>query len=586
MLFVITLVAWATDVVWLGLSARGWLLLGLRALSALTVLPLLLATLRPEPPPWLERAKLLLLGAFPVLYQLIFTLKPTSMVLQGGVMVLIWLVLSLVITVPLRLKHLVGLATLAVYGADLMYLWAQHGAAYGKPNEHIAIWLISVFAVLGLSWWPLSSEERSWREFSMREALRREVELRERHESELEASRDRAERAAVEAQQAASRAEFENRMRSAFVANISHDLRTPMAGILGLIELLRETPLNEEQVHYVETIRSSNQTLLALLNDILDFSRIEDGKLPLALSTTALDRALSAPVELLRSLADRKGVELRVELDEGLPSHVLLDTARVQQILLNLLGNAIKFTTKGAVTLRAGMTQRDNASWLRVEVKDTGIGFSDEQKERLFQRFSQVDLSVARHFGGSGLGLAICKGLVELMGGSIDAEGSPGEGARFWFEIPVEIAAAPAPTPPAMAPPRLRVLLAEDNPINQLVLATMLKKLGQDAMCVGNGQQALASLQSERFDVVLMDIQMPIMDGIEATSQLRASGGPNQQTVVVALTAGATPEERVACQQAGIDALYSKPIEMDRLRQLLCDEGARASARRAAHSHE
>jgi CheY-like chemotaxis protein len=271
---------------------------------------------------------------------------------------------------------------------------------------------------------------------------------------------------------------------------------------------------------------------------------------------------------------------MKLEFDPKLPRFALVDPARLQQILINLLGNALKFTQSGSVTLKAEpRLWAGRRGTLRVEVVDTGIGFSEEQGARLFQRFSQAEASTAQRFGGSGLGLSICKGLVTLMNGSIGATSEVGEGACFWFEIPIEESAPPSDGKELAHVPVMRVLLAEDNPVNQMVLSLMLQKLGQTVRVASDGQEALRLLTTERFDMAILDVQMPLMDGDEVTRRLRSLSGRSSMTYIVALTAGATAEQMDKYKAAGVDAVYTKPIDIDRLRRLLAKEGVRATVR-------
>jgi signal transduction histidine kinase/ActR/RegA family two-component response regulator len=585
-------VAWLTDYAIVGLSPRGALLLGLRILSGLLVVPLLVATFTRRPPRWLVPARLVVLGGAPAALIVIFTVKPTHILAQGWSVVLALTATQVAIRAPLRYKVSLGLATIAAYCAHLAFLVGRLGASYARPNEILTVLIAAVACVAIVPILPHRLAEQRFREFVMRRRLQAEIELRAERERALSSARADAERAEREAREQGARAdaaarearealeklEGEAAMRAELYANMSHELRTPMAGILGLVDLLRETGLTEEQLGYIETIRASNQTLIALLNDVIDFSRIEEGKLPLAPISAPLEDTLRAPADLLRVTCRRKGIELRIELDPRLPRFARVDPVRLQQILINLLGNAVKFTQQGSVTLRVGLrgwAERRGA--LRVEVLDTGVGFSREQGARLFQRFEQAEASTAQRFGGSGLGLSICKGLVALMGGAIGASGEPGGGACFWFEIPIEETAPPSDTGDLASVPAMRILLAEDNPVNQMVLSLMLKKLGQTVRVASDGEEALRLLTKERFDMAILDMQMPLLTGDEVTRRLRGLSGAAAITHVVALTAGASPEEEARCTAAGIDAFYTKPIDLDRLRRLLAREGARAT---------
>ena len=565
--------AWFANYTALGFSRQGLLILGLNVLSSLAALPWLAATFSRRPPSWQNAAKLSYIACSTFGTIAVCELNPTHVATQGWGMVAAWTLVSLLIRVPLRPKLALNFATFATYVVQLSHMTATRGDRYATPHDVAVVLVVGALAAFVLPWVPRRLEEQRLREF----VIRRRLEQRER---ELVEAKDRADRAADEAQRAARKAEREARLRTELFANMTHDLRTPMAGILGIVELMRDTPLTEEQAGFIETIRASNQTLLSLLDDVIDFARLEEGKLPVVLVAAPLYETLKRPAELMRVAAERKGLALRVELPLDLPAHVKLDPARVQQILLNLLGNAVKFTQHGSVTLRArARLDEGGRGTLRVEVQDTGIGFTDEQADRLFQRFSQAEDGTAQRFGGSGLGLSICKALVELMGGTLGADGKPGRGARFWFEIPVEKSQPPSGAGAGSAVPSMRVLLAEDNPVNQLVISSMLKKLGQEVTVAGDGEQTLRLLLEERFDLAIMDMRMPVMDGEEVTRRLRGDERAGA-TYVVALTASAAAEQQAEYRAAGVDAVYTKPIDMERLRHLLIKEGAASEARR------
>ncbi len=588
---------WFVDYQAMGVSSSSLVLLGARALTGLSALPLLIATFAFRPPAWLVRAKLLFVGGFPALLIVVLTLHPTHVNSQGWAMVVTWALLHTCILAPLKPKLALGALTFALYGAHLFYLNGKLHGAYGTTSEMLAVLACAVPVIAGLPWLPHRMEQRRLRELVTRVELEREVALRTEQQRALEIAKEAAESAvreakeqkaradasAEEARTAVRKAEQEGKLRSQLFANMSHDLRTPMAGILGLVDLMRATKLTEEQSGYVETIRASNQTLLALLNDVIDFARIDEGKLPLTAVPVSLDETMRSPAALLRVSAERKGLLLRVDLAEDLPRFVKLDPVRVQQILLNLLGNALKFTEAGSVTLRVSTTRWvDRRGWLRVEVEDTGIGFSAEQRARLFQRFRQAEDTTSQRFGGSGLGLSICSGLVSLMSGTLGAESEPGKGARFWFELPVEETVAPSDRDSLAEVPEMKTLLAEDNPVNQMVISLMLKKLRQGVSVASDGKQALRMLTDQRFDLAIMDMQMPLLDGDEVTRRLRMLSGSASMTYIIALTASVTAEQRDKYSAAGVDAIYTKPIDMDGLRYMLAKEGPRAMARRNA----
>lgn len=362
-------------------------------------------------------------------------------------------------------------------------------------------------------------------------------------------------------EQAKARAEALAGAKSQFVANMSHELRTPMNGVLGLSELLSATLLSETQAAYVEGIRGSGSALLAIIDDVLDFSRLEARRIRLRLEPVDLVRLSGEVVTLLRPLAQRKGLELRrmVTLPES--GRWLGDEARIKQILFNLLGNAIKFTERGWVELSVAPL---STGGVRLAVTDTGIGIPETAIGTLFEMFSQADNSDSRRHGGAGLGLAISRQLALLMGGGISCQSEPGRGSVFICELPL-VAGADRPTPetPPPAVPsrnllRGRVLLAEDNPVNRMVAAGLLRKLGLDVSLASNGREAVAQQLAGGFDIILMDCQMPDMDGYEATARLRAAGV--DRTPIIALTASVLPEDRERCLAAGMNDHLAKPV--------------------------
>jgi signal transduction histidine kinase/FixJ family two-component response regulator len=575
--FVANAGAWFSNYSLLGFSRLGLLVLCVNVLSAIAALPWVVSTFARQPPRWLDAAKLTYIGVATGGTVAIFELNPTHISMQGWGIVAHWTLVGLLIRVPIRAKLALNGAFFALFVAHLLHLVAERGDRYAATHEIAVVLICGALAAFLLPWVPHRLEEHRFREFTIRRRL-------EKRERELTDEKQRADRAAEDARRGAQDAAREARLRTELFANMSHDLRTPMAGILGIVELMRDTPLTAEQASFLETIRASNQTLLSLLDDVIDFARIEEGKLPIAAVAVPLAETLRRPTELMRVAAERKGLAMHVDVPAEMPRYVKLDPARVQQILFNLLGNAVKFTQHGSVSVRARATIGEAGhGTLRVDIEDTGIGFTDEQARRLFQRFSQAEDSTAHKFGGSGLGLSICKGLIQLMGGAIGAEARPGRGARIWFEIPTETAQAPSGATVGTKVRAMRVLLAEDNPVNQLVLSSMLQKLGQEVVVAGDGAQALRLLTDERFDLAIMDMKMPVMDGEEVTRRLRSGEGRAAGMYVVALTASATAEQQAEFRAAGVDAVYTKPIDLDRLRHMLVKEGAAAEARAAGH---
>ena len=374
----------------------------------------------------------------------------------------------------------------------------------------------------------------------------------------------RANRKALEQAQAAALEASE--AKSALLAMMSHELRTPMNGVLGLAHALRGARLEGRHARYLEMIETSGQGLMTILNDILDLSKIEAGKLELDVAPFDLP-ALAAQIRLLWSeTAQAKGIDLALEVDPATPAWVAGDAARVRQILLNLVSNALKFTEAGRVLIRISPGEADE---ILLSVSDTGIGISAEQQARLFAPFVQGDRSTARRFGGTGLGLAICRDLAALMGGSIAVRSAPGEGSTFTLRLTLRPVDGPSPDQsktcalPSLT--GLRVLIVDDNTVNQVVACAVLEAAGIEVTAVGDGQAALARLGAERFDMVLMDVHMPVMDGVEAVRRIRAGEGGRVDIPVVALTADAMVGDAERLLAKGFDDAHPKPIAPARL---------------------
>jgi len=385
--------------------------------------------------------------------------------------------------------------------------------------------------------------------------------------AELEAEHTRI----VEEKQSAD-AEIEAKAR--FLANMSHELRTPLNGVIGLTQELEGMPLSAEAMEIIRTIRSSGDTLLRVISDVLDFARIEAGNLELEIAPFEIRRCILESTRLFRAVGAEKGLRLSCQLAPELPEWVDGDGSRLRQVLLNLVSNAVKFTHTGEVALTAEVVAEDEDSHtIAVEVRDTGVGIPPEQVPRLFTSFHQADTSISRRFGGTGLGLAISSRLVSLMGGTIEVESTVGVGSRFRFTARLGRAENPAPSrhAPEQVPGagHLQVLVAEDNPVNQRVLVKQLKKLGIRADVVADGAQAITAALRQRYDLVLMDLQMPEVDGITATIEIRQRAPSDRQPLIFAVTAHAMAEYRDTCINAGMDGYLTKPVDSEKLRSLI-----------------
>ena len=385
-------------------------------------------------------------------------------------------------------------------------------------------------------------------------------------------ARDVTDRLAVEAgmQSAREAAEAANRTKSDFLANMSHEIRTPLNGVIGLVDALARTELKTEQRDMVELIRTAGVTLERLLSDILDMSKIEAGLLRVEARPFNLAATLAPVIDTFRMRAELKELWLRDEIAPEADGLFLGDSVRLGQVFANLLSNAVKFTTEGGVRAAIRVLDGDPSgafATIVLEVEDSGVGFDEAQGEALFQRFSQADSTITRRFGGSGLGLSISRSLVEMMDGHIEARSTPGEGSLFRVtlslpRVGLEVAEAEVEPRAFILDGSLRVLLAEDHPVNQKVVQYMLEPLGAHLTIVDDGQQALTALAEGAFDLVLMDMQMPVMDGLAATRALRAreSEAGLAPVPVIMLSANAMAQHREAAQAAGADLHLAKPI--------------------------
>ncbi len=435
-------------------------------------------------------------------------------------------------------------------------------------------------------------------------AIVRNITTRKSNERRLKDVAQELEQKNQELETALATAREATRTKSRFLANMSHEIRTPINGVLGMADFLLGTQLDAEQREYAEAIQRSAGSLTSLINDILDFSSIEARTLRLDRVVFSLQAAIQQAAAEFAPQAGAKGIDFASSIASNVPDAVTGDPARLRQVLSNLLGNAVKFTERGRIELAAELVShtRDELK-LRFTVGDTGIGIPASDRDRLFETFTQADDSNTRKYGGTGLGLAISKQLVELLGGEIGVESEPGAGSRFWFTASFGDAAkgatseaAPRASTPS-APPKpaakaavhssvsaarkstsaastaaghsMRILLAEDNEINQRITLRLLQKLGLSADAVVNGRQAVEALEKQKYDLVLMDCQMPDMDGFEATAVIRSREGTSRHQTICALTANAMAGDRERCLAAGMDDYISKPVGLEKLRDAL-----------------
>lgn len=363
-------------------------------------------------------------------------------------------------------------------------------------------------------------------------------------------------------------AEAGTRAKSSFLANMSHEIRTPMNGILGMLSLLADRDMAPRERDYLETARESANHLLGLLNDILDISKLEEGKIELQLTPHHLPQLLEDIRALLQSSCNEKGITLTLTIADDTPEWLMIDPLRVRQILFNLLSNAIKFTHQGAVNIHIDSTRLEQEHYsIRVAIQDTGIGMSKYQLQNLFQRFAQADVSITRQYGGSGLGLEISRNLARLMGGDISVASQEGKGSLFTYIWPAQ-----ATTPSIVCLPakpadqeRYRILLVDDNATNRKVIGAMLDSVGHQVTLAVQGAEALEKLADDDFDLVLMDVQMPIMDGLAATTHIRTSQHPWATIPIIALTADAMPESKQYYLSHGMNGYITKPINKETL---------------------
>ncbi|NOX83738.1 MAG: response regulator [Alphaproteobacteria bacterium] len=395
-------------------------------------------------------------------------------------------------------------------------------------------------------------------------------------------------------------AEAANIAKSQFLATMSHELRTPMNGVLGMLEVVLKTPLTAQQHEYIDVARSSAQSLLRVLNDVLDFSKLEAGAVTIENVPYSPSKVIDDVTALLRPKAEEKGLQLKIEKNSNIPGMLDGDGVRLRQVLINLIGNAIKFTDRGHVEVSAGLGKTRSSDQLMITVRDTGIGISEAAGPKLFKHFAQADSSMSRRFGGTGLGLVISKQIVELMGGEIGVRSEEGKGSTFWFTVPAQIVASgdageavlsdeEAAAEGAPVARSMRILAADDHPVNQQVLKLFLASLGHETVMVENGQLAVEAMDSHSFDAIIMDIEMPVMDGIAATKAIRARASVDRDIPIIAVTAHALSGDREKYLDAGMNDYVSKPFNQEELQAALArvvEGGAYVQADAAIESDE
>ena len=444
------------------------------------------------------------------------------------------------------------------YRQQLMTTWQEYTAASVRERRPFEPLEVEVCCKDG-SWRTVVTTATPLSRNNGGEVLAMLYDITDRKAAELALERARRE------------ADAANRAKSEFLANMSHEIRTPMNGITGMVQLLRYTELSGDQQEFLRCLELSTKNLLSLLNDILDLSKIESGKVSLEYADFSLTRSIEEVVTTQLSQIRQKGLQLTLELSDDLPAVIHGDALRFKQILLNLLGNAVKFTATGSITIRAAATAPGGQETaIRLTVSDTGIGMTPDTLERIFLPFEQADGSTTRLYGGTGLGLTICRRLAELMGGRIWAESEPGAGSSFFVELPFitddaaqELLTDGLPELPQPASRPLTLLLAEDNQINAVTVSAMLQQLGHQTDCVDDGQQAVLQWRAKSYDLILMDIQMPVMSGIDALRMIRQEeqqhGG---HLPVIALTARALRGDRERFMESGFDGYVPKPVRL------------------------